>query len=64
MKAPAPKGPKAAAVASSPHIDKQGKEWNSPYEWLASFNIKSVKKHWQRSLAGNGFLPNLPLGQL
>jgi hypothetical protein len=54
-KAPAPKGPKAAVVASSPHVKKQGREWNNPYEWLASFNIKSVKKCWQQSLAGNGF---------
>jgi hypothetical protein len=46
-KAPAPKGSKAAVAASSPHVNKQGKEWNNPYEWLASFNIIRVKKHWQ-----------------
>jgi hypothetical protein len=46
-KAPAPKGPKAVAAVASPHVDKQGKEWNNPYECLASFNIKSVKKQWQ-----------------
>ncbi len=56
-KAPNPKGPKAAAAATSPHIDKQGKEWNNTYEWLASFNIKSVKKRWQLSLSGIDFCP-------
>jgi hypothetical protein len=46
-KVPALRGPKAAAAVASHHVDKQGKEWNNPYEWLASFNIKSVKKCWQ-----------------
>ncbi len=54
-KVPAPKGPKAVAAAASSHVDKQEKEWNNPYEWLGSFNIKSVKKRWQQSLAGYGF---------
>jgi hypothetical protein len=31
-KALAPKGPKAMAAAAPPHVDKQGKEWNNPYE--------------------------------
>jgi hypothetical protein len=48
-KAPAPKGPKAAGAATSPHIDKQEKEWNNPYDLLPSFNIKSVKKGWRKS---------------
>ncbi len=39
-KLPSVKTPKAAAAAASSQEDKQGKEWNKPYKWLASFNIK------------------------
>jgi hypothetical protein len=43
---PAGKSPKEVAAAASSQMDKQGKEWNNPCEWLASFNIKSIKKRW------------------
>jgi hypothetical protein len=56
-KLPAGKGPKAAATATSSAANKHGKEWRSPYEWLASFDIKSVRKRWTCLLAGNGFCP-------
>jgi hypothetical protein len=56
-KVQAGKGPKAAAAAASSAVDKQGKEWRNPYEWLASFDIIGVKQRWTRSLAGNGFCP-------
>ncbi len=56
-KVPAGKGLKAVAVANSSAVDKQEKEWRNPYEWLASFNIKGVKKRWTRLLAGNDFCP-------
>jgi hypothetical protein len=56
-KLPAAKTPKAAAAAASSQVDKQGKEWNNLYEWLASFNIKGMKKHWTCLLAGTGFCP-------
>jgi hypothetical protein len=56
-KLPAGKGLKAAAATASSAVDKQGKEWRNPYKWLASFNSKSVKKHWMHLLAGNGFCP-------
>jgi hypothetical protein len=48
------KTPKAAATAASSQGDKQGK-WNNQYEWLASFNIKGIKKRWTCSLASMGF---------
>jgi hypothetical protein len=38
------KVPKAVAAAASSAVDKQGKEWHNPYEWLASFDIKGIKK--------------------
>jgi hypothetical protein len=56
-KLPLVKTPKAAAAAASFQEDKQGKEWNSLYEWLASFNIKGIKKRWTCSLAGTVFCP-------
>jgi hypothetical protein len=54
---PVGKTPKAVAAAASSAIDKQGKQWSNPYEWLASFNIKSIKKHWTHLLAGTDFCP-------
>ncbi len=54
-KAPPGKGPKAVAATASPAVDRQGKNWNNPYEWLSKLNIDSVKRHWKHSLAGNGF---------
>ncbi len=56
-KLPAGKGPKAAAAATSSAVNKHGKEWPNPYKWLASFDIKSIKKRWTCPLAGNGFCP-------
>jgi hypothetical protein len=56
-KVPAGEVPKAAAAAASSAVDKQGKEWRNPYKWLASFDIKGVKKRWTCLLAGNGFCP-------
>ncbi len=40
----AAKTPNAVAAVASSQEDKQGKEWNNPYEWLASFNIKGIKQ--------------------
>jgi hypothetical protein len=42
-KIPPEKVPKAAAAAASTHVDNHRKAWSNPYEWPASFNIKSVK---------------------
>ena len=47
-KAPKKDGPGASAVA----VDKSGKEWLTPFEWLSSFSIKVVKTRWDRALAG------------
>jgi hypothetical protein len=56
-KVPAGKGPKAVASTASSAVDKQRKEWRNPYEWLTSFDIKGIKKHWTSLLTGNGFCP-------
>ena len=52
-KAPKKGGPGASAVA----VDKSGKEWLTPFEWLSSFSIKVVKTRWDRALAGTGICP-------
>ncbi len=51
------KGPKAAAAAASPAVDCQGKAWNNTHKWFLKLNVDSVKRHWKRSFAGNGFCP-------
>ncbi len=28
-----------------PAVDRQGKEWNSPFKWLSKLGIESVKRH-------------------
>jgi hypothetical protein len=56
-KAPPGKGPKAGAAAASPAVDCQGKAWNNPDEWILKLNVDSIKRHWKRSLASNGFCP-------
>jgi hypothetical protein len=51
-KVPAGRGPKIMAAATSSAVAKQGKKRRKPYEWLASFDVKGVKKQWTRLLAG------------
>jgi hypothetical protein len=46
-------GPGASAVA----VDRSGKEWTTPFEWLSSFSIKVVKTQWDRAIAGTGICP-------
>jgi hypothetical protein len=46
-------GPGASAVA----VDKAGKEWSNPFEWISSFSVKSIKTRWDRTLAGTGICP-------
>jgi hypothetical protein len=52
-KTPKKGGPGASAAA----VDKSGKEWSTPFEWLSSFSIKVVKTRWDRALAGTGICP-------
>lgn len=44
-----PRVPSVSAVA----IDKDGKEFRNPFEWLATYDSTFVKQRWQRSLRGN-----------
>jgi hypothetical protein len=52
-KTPRKGGPGASAVA----VDKAGKEWSNPFEWISSFSVKSIKTRWDRALAGTGICP-------
>jgi hypothetical protein len=47
--ASSPQSPSAALVAT----DKEGKEFQNPFEWLASYNSGFVTACWCRSLKGN-----------
>jgi hypothetical protein len=38
-------------------VDKSGKEWTNPFEWLSSFSVKTVKTHWDRAIASTGICP-------
>ena len=57
------KGPKAAAAAAAPasnpsrDVDRDGKVWNNPFEWLAKIKIDSIKRRWKRALSGDGICP-------
>jgi hypothetical protein len=46
------KMPRAATAATN--VNKQGKQWNNPFEWLSMLHVNSFKKQWKCALAGNG----------
>ena len=52
----APRGP-AAASATSTNTDKNGKGWQTPFEWLATYTDKGIKMRWSQALAGTGICP-------
>jgi hypothetical protein len=54
-KSPAGKTPRADTAATN--VDKQGKEWNNPLEWLSTLQANSFKKWQKQALAGNGICP-------
>ena len=45
--------PKAAAA----NVDRSGKEWASPFEWLSTYTTKGIKTRWERAIAGTGICP-------
>jgi hypothetical protein len=45
--------PKAAAA----NVDRSGKEWASPFEWLFNYTTKGIKTCWERAIAGMGSCP-------
>jgi hypothetical protein len=53
QKTPRKGGPGGSAVA----VDKAGKEWSNPFEWISSFSVKSIKTRWDRAIAGKGICP-------
>ena len=47
----------AAPKAATANVDKNGKEWSSPFEWLSSYSTKGLKTRWDRAIAGTGICP-------
>ena len=47
----------AAPKAATANVDKNGKEWSSPFEWLSSYSTKGLKTRWDRAFAGTGICP-------
>ena len=45
--------PKAAAA----NIDRPGKEWALPFEWLSTYTTKGIETRWERAIAGMGICP-------
>ncbi len=52
-KVPGGSTPKAASV----NVERNGKEWPSPFEWLSTYATKGIKTHWERAIAGTGICP-------
>jgi len=46
----------AAALATT-NSNQKGKVWQTPFEWLAHYHIKSIKGRWTRAIAGTGICP-------
>jgi hypothetical protein len=47
----------AAASATSGGTDQSGRKWQTPFEWLATWNVKAIKGRWTRAMAGTGICP-------
>ncbi len=45
--------PKAAAA----NVDRLGKEWALPFEWISTYMTKGIKTCWDRAIAGTGICP-------
>ena len=43
----------AAPKAATANVNKNGKEWSSPFEWLSSYSMKGIKTRWERAIAAN-----------
>ncbi len=43
-----------AAASANANFDRQGKVWQSPFEWLTQYGIKEIKGCWTRAMAGTG----------
>ncbi len=52
-KVPGGRTPKAATA----NVDKKGKEWALPFEWLSTYATKGIKTRWERAIAGTGICP-------
>ncbi len=52
------KFPARVPAAATANTDKDGKVWQSPFEWLnQAYGEKRIKTWWMQDLAGNGVCP-------
>jgi hypothetical protein len=47
----------ATPKAATANVDKNGKAWSLPFEWLSSYSTKGLKTRWDRAIAGTGICP-------
>jgi hypothetical protein len=52
---PGPRVPAAASATTNSY--RQGKVWQTPFEWLSQYGEKGIKGRWTRALAGTGICP-------
>jgi len=48
-------GPTSKAAAAN--VNRSGKEWALPFEWLSNYTTKGIKTRWDRAIAGTGICP-------
>ena len=46
-----------AAASANTNSDRNGKVWQTPFEWLAVYGEKGIKSRWSRAMAGTGICP-------
>ncbi len=52
------KSPARVASAATANMDKDGRVWQYPFEWLnQAYGKNGVKTYWTRALAGNSICP-------
>ena len=43
--------------AANANVDRRGKEWGSPFEWLSTCSLNGIHTRWDRVIAGTGICP-------
>jgi hypothetical protein len=46
-----------AAALANINSDRQGRVWQSPFEWLAQYGVKRIKGHWRWGMASTSICP-------
>ena len=43
--------------ATTANVDRRGKVWGLPFEWLSTCSLKGIKTRWDQAIAGTGICP-------